>query len=631
MKRLSPQRFVIRLMVAMGLVVGMLTPALAASAEDNTQPVGRPDTRPYIVSVAEGSSVDDVAMTYVVNRGGTVTQRYSSALNGFAAELTDEEVAQLRANPQVTSVMEDPVIYAIAQTTPNGVKRIFGPESAIANINGSDERVNVDVAVLDTGSGPHPDLNIAGGKDCTGGSNYSDGNGHGTHVAGTIGALDNSIGVVGVAPGARIWSVKVLDSQGSGYGSWLICGIDWVTANSATIEVANMSLGGVGYPDDNNCGYTNGDTIHQAICRAVSAGVTWAVAAGNDGKDAKGYFPASYNEVITVSALNDQDGAVGNDVLASFSNFGQDVDVIAPGVAILSSVPGGGYESWNGTSMATPHVSGAAALYKVQNPNATPSQVANALKAAGSTSSWTGDKDNYKEPLIDVSTFDGSGGGGGTTTDAQVVSVTAPASANRGQTVTVSAQIKNNSSSSKGIAVAFNEAPGGASQKKTVNIVAGGVSTVSFSWTTSSGTALGNHTFTITTTLSGDTNSANDIGSATTNITNSGGGGGGSTMSVSAMTLTKSNVSGGYRLNGRVTVKSGTAAVRSARVTVQITYPNGSKLSMSATTNSSGTATLTRKVTSKGTYTMTVTGVTKSGMSYNAGGNTISSVSFTIS
>ncbi|RIK36626.1 MAG: hypothetical protein DCC58_19050 [Chloroflexi bacterium] len=746
MKRIQPWRLNFRLFVAVGLALALMAPALTAAAESSRKPVaGRETTARYIVALADGVSAEEVSTVYVVGRGGAVTQRYATALNGFAAEMTEAAAEELRADPRVMSVMLDPVITAYAQTTPTGVKRIFTLDSTQANIDGVDNRVNVDVAVLDTGSGPHADLNIAGGKDCTGGTNYNDGNGHGTHVAGTIGALDNGDGVVGVAPGARIWSVKVLGSNGSGYGSWLICGIDWVTANSSVIEVANMSLGGPGYTDDNNCGYSNGDTIHQAICRSVNAGVTWTVAAGNDGKDAKDYFPAQYDEVITVSALNDSDGLPGGDTLASFSNFGADVDVIAPGVAILSTVHGGGYQSWNGTSMASPHAAGAAALYKAINPSATPAQVAAALKSTGDTTSWSGDKDAFKEPLLNVSTFDGNnfsnggGGGGGSTidaqvvsvsapasvtrgqsatvtaqiknngtasatisvkfqeapgganqtksqtvaagstvnvsfswattsttalgthtftitttlsgdsnssnntgtattnvvagststTDAQVVSVSAPSSVTRGQSATVTAQIKNNSSSSKTISVRFQEAPGGASQTKSISLAANAQGSVSFSWATTSTTALGTHTFTITTTLSGDSNSSNNTGTATTNVV-AGSTGGGGTMSVTAMTLTKTNVTGGYRLTGRVTVKSGTTSVSGASVRVDLTMPNGSKVTLTATTNSSGIATFTRSVTAKGKYTLTVTSVSKSGMTYSSAGNTVSTVSLTI-
>jgi hypothetical protein len=160
-----------------------------------------------------------------------------------------------------------------AQTVPTGIQRIFADDNTTIDIDGSDDyRVDVDVAVIDTGIDfQHPELNVMGGINCTLGNLFSavcdaggdDDHYHGTHVAGTIGAIDNGSGVVGVAPGARLWAVKVLNKRGSGYSSWIIAGIDWVAANAATIEVANMSLGGAGFSQ----------AEYDAIQGAVDAGV----------------------------------------------------------------------------------------------------------------------------------------------------------------------------------------------------------------------------------------------------------------------------------------------------------------------------------------------------------------------
>ncbi|MDP9313515.1 MAG: S8 family serine peptidase, partial [Chloroflexota bacterium] len=271
------------------------------------------------------------------------------------------------------------------------------------------------------------DLNVHRSVNCSGGSplrgsckssSPADGNGHGTHVAGTVAALDNAVGVVGVAPGARLWGVKVLSDRGSGYKSWIIAGIDYVTANADSIEVANMSLGGSGSDDGEPCEQTT-DSYKKAICNSVAAGVTYAVAAGNSSADASTALPAAYDMVITVSALADFDGVTGgvgaptcrtdeDDTLANFSNYGADVDIIAPGVCITSTWPtaliASGYNTISGTSMASPHVAGAAALYKANNPVATPADVQKALISVGNVD-WTGDKDNSKEPLLNVSTY----------------------------------------------------------------------------------------------------------------------------------------------------------------------------------------------------------------------------------
>src|SRR5262249_41074169 len=150
--------------------------------------------------------------------------------------------------------------------------------------------------VIDTGIDfNHPDLNVytAGAKNCSTGNSAKDGNGHGTHVSGTIGALDNGIGVGGVAPGARLWPGRVLNKNGSGSFADVICGIDYVTAHASEIEVANMSLGGPG--SDSVCG-SNVDAMHEAICNSVAAGVTYAVAAGNDANNASAHGPAASDE-----------------------------------------------------------------------------------------------------------------------------------------------------------------------------------------------------------------------------------------------------------------------------------------------------------------------------------------------
>jgi subtilisin family serine protease len=305
-------------------------------------------------------------------------------------------------------------VHIDQQTLPTGIDRIDGELSSTASGNGSGS-VDVDVAVIDTGIDlTHPELNVVGGINCSTGNSFNDGNGHGSHVAGTIAARDNDIGVVGVAPGARLWAVRVLNNRGSGSFADVICGIDWVTAHASTIEVANMSLSGSGA--DSTCG-SNVDPMHEAICRSVAAGVTYAVAAGNQHVDAATRVPAAYDEVMTISALADFDGKPGgrtaptcradeDDTFANFSDFGADVDLIAPGVCILSTWKGGGYNTISGTSMATPHAAGAAALYKSTHPAATPAQVKSALQAAG-TANWNNadDPDGIKEKLVNVSSF----------------------------------------------------------------------------------------------------------------------------------------------------------------------------------------------------------------------------------
>ena len=374
----------------------------------------------YIVVLQDGASARSVASAHADRFGLEVGHVYTSALQGYSATMPASVAELVEAAPAVKWVQKDTPVATTAQSTPTGINRANADASPTAKINGLDERVDVDVAVIDTGVDlSHPDINVyrAGAKNCSiGAINANDLHGHGTHVAGTIGALDNSSGVVGMAPGARIWPVKVLTDAGSGLNSDVICGIDYVTANASQIEVANMSLGGSG-TDDSNCGNSNNDAMHKAICRSVAAGITFVAAAGNDSADAKGFTPAAYDEVITVSALADFNGLPGggaastcrsdvDDTFASFSNYGSDVDLIAPGVCIYSTSMLGGYATLSGTSMASPHVAGGAALYAATHPGATPTQVKSALQSAG-TLDWndSDDPDPTKERLLDVSTF----------------------------------------------------------------------------------------------------------------------------------------------------------------------------------------------------------------------------------
>jgi len=389
--------------LALGILLAPIaTPALGprtpASSDAATADTGR-----YIV-VFKNSVADpgDVAAEDSQVYGAQVAHVFHSALRGYAATIPSDRLAALRADPQVRFVSPDGQVEAMGQTVGTGVSRIRATGKA-------DNGAGVNVAVIDTGIDlNHPDLagNIVGGTNCSGGGpkSYDDGNGHGTHVAGIIAALDNGIGVVGVAPEAKLWSVRVLDKTGSGTWSDVICGIDFVDSKSPAkggpIAVANMSLGGFG-SDDGNCGYTNGSALHAAICRAVGDGVTFVVAAGNSGLDLSGSvstIPGAYDEVLSVSALADSDGQpceVGaatkygaDDNFPTWSNYATgaaDLNhlIAAPGVEIYSTYKGGGYATLSGTSMASPHVAGAAALYLSTHPGASPASVRDALKALG--------------------------------------------------------------------------------------------------------------------------------------------------------------------------------------------------------------------------------------------------------
>jgi len=379
----------------------------------------------YIVVLSDDSDLAN-EIGKAKSKGGDVIQEYSHAFKGFAVKVQNDQAIEniKKNNPSIAYIEPDyqveafakQTVQAAAQTLPNGINRIDGDLSSTASGNGLNS-VNVDIAIIDTGIDlSHPDLNVYKQVTFVKRTNSgNDDNGHGSHVAGTAAAKDNTVGVVGVAPGARLWAVKVLDRSGSGYLSDVVKGIDYVTSHANEIDVANMSLGCQCYSL----------AMNNAIANSVAAGVTYVVAAGNSASDASTFSPANHPSVIAVSAIVDTDGKCGglgpstgygaDDRLATFSNFGSTVDIAAPGVNIYSTYKSGSYATMSGTSMASPHVAGAAALYKSTHPGATPLDVKNALIASGSGPStvcngngqgyFTGDSDGFAEPLVYVKNY----------------------------------------------------------------------------------------------------------------------------------------------------------------------------------------------------------------------------------
>jgi subtilisin len=412
----------------------------------------------YIVVLKDNiANPEGVAQDFTKLYGTTKGFVYDYALKGFSAKIPADKLANIVSDPRIRFVEPDLIIHALPfdiatkggngngnnqggssqppQTLPTGVNRIDADLSPTANINGVDDRVDADIAIIDTGvSKTHPDLNFYQGITLSGSgkSGGDDDNGHGSHCAGIAAAKDNTIGVVGVAPGARIWSVKVLNAAGSGTLSGIIAGINYVTQHANQIDVANMSLGGTGVSN----------SYRLAITNSVNAGIFYAVAAGNEHDDvygADGYFPsnddyipAAYPEVATVSAIADYNGLPGggggsssygvDDTFATFSNFsynvvggnpvnssGAAIDVAAPGVYIYSTWKGTGYNTISGTSMASPHLAGAAALYiathgKPSNASDV-AAVRQAIINAAIANSFTGDPDGNHEKLLNVATF----------------------------------------------------------------------------------------------------------------------------------------------------------------------------------------------------------------------------------
>ena len=371
---------------------GLASLALAAACSDVPSPVAptstpSPSQAPsasrsapidgrYIVVFRGGTDVDRESSRIAAAMGGKVTHRYHAALRGMAIELPAAAAAALARAPSVALVEQDQMMTASAtQSNPTwGLDRIDQralPLSASYTYDATG--AGVTAYIIDTGIlFAHSEFGgraSTGVDEITAGGTAADCNGHGTHVSGTVGGT-----TYGVAKSVSLVAVRVLDCGGSGPNSGVIAGVDWVTANHKSPAVANMSLGG-----------SASSALDQAIANSVAAGVTYAVAAGNGNflgiaQNACNYSPSREPSAITVSATD------ASDTKASWANYGTCVDIFAPGVSITSSWYTGGTNTISGTSMATPHVVGAAALYLEANPSATPAQVATALTGNSTTS-----------------------------------------------------------------------------------------------------------------------------------------------------------------------------------------------------------------------------------------------------
>lgn len=305
----------------LGIVAGL---ALALSSQPGVAGATAtvtPLMSSYIVVVKAGIDPGPFADSLAAKPGHKIMHRYRSALNGFAVTLPPVAVGALKANPHVSYVEPDYAVTATGQTLPAGVNRIDADLSTTKAGNGSGAVGDVNAYVIDTGISPHPDLNIVGHKNWTGDGKYYDCNGHGTHVAGIIGARDNASYVVGAAPGVALTD--------------LIAAVDWVAANAKKPAVVNLSLSG-----------NPSAALDSAVNNAAGRGVLMVIAGADNG-------------VIIIVAATDSTNAE-----ASFSNYGPCIDIWAPGVSITSTYNNGGTATMSGTSMAAPHVTGAGALYE---------------------------------------------------------------------------------------------------------------------------------------------------------------------------------------------------------------------------------------------------------------------------
>ncbi|OGH59803.1 MAG: hypothetical protein A2725_02180 [Candidatus Magasanikbacteria bacterium RIFCSPHIGHO2_01_FULL_33_34] len=376
--------------------------AITMSGVDNLHAQGNPNR---VIVTFDENVVNETAQASLEKVGGVVV-RLLPSVNGAVVVLPDHASEKaLKGSLGILRVEEDVVVYATKrgegkppsdnvqppQVLDWGVDRI---DAELSPNTGA----GIKVAVIDSGIDmDHPDLiaNLKGGVNfvskgrlAADPNKWDDDNGHGTHVAGTIAATNNEIGVVGVAPNTELYAVKSLDSRGNGYLSDIIAGLEWAVAND--MDVVNMSLG------------TTSDiqAFHDAIDAAYSAGVVLVAAAGNSGDGDPNTnnveYPAKYSSVIAVGATDVADNS------PYWSSEGVEVEVSAPGVNILSTYKGGSYTTLSGTSMASPHVTGVIALLLESNPLLTPVQVRTTLQTTANDLGDIGHDNVYGYGLVDA-------------------------------------------------------------------------------------------------------------------------------------------------------------------------------------------------------------------------------------
>jgi subtilisin len=585
------------LLAILALVLGT-----AASSAAPLPQAGPPDSVKVFVVFDRQPGPNEQALVRAA--GGQIRFTYS-IVPALSADLPQAAIQGLQNRPGV--VLIEPVIdvYAIGtvqQELDNtwGVKKIGAGTAHAANPSNTGAAVHV--AVIDSGIDyNHADLagRYAGGRDFVNNdSDPMDDNGHGTHVAGTVGAIRDGNGVVGAAPEARLYGLKVLGASGGGSYDSVVAALNWIVTENAAgrtnIRITNNSYGSSGDP---------GTTVRNAFQASADAGILHIAAAGNNGNrtgttDTVGY-PARYPSVVAVAATD------SSDKRASFSSTGPDVELAAPGVSVRSTTMGGGYAAWNGTSMASPHVAGAAALIIKSGKASTPSAVRTLLQNTAVDLGSSGRDSHFGFGRIDVAAALGLSGGAVSNTP-PTVTITSPA---------------NGASFAAGATISFT---GSASDTEDGSL------TTSLSWKSDRDGAIGTggsfskvltggtHVITAEVTDSGGLKGSASVSITVQEAASSPPPPGGSTVSVSAITYATS----GGRLNNNhlditIALASGGAPVPNASVSATLTRNSSTYGTYSGTTGSNGTVTFRVNNHPSGSYSTAVTNVTVSGYEWD--------------
>ncbi len=516
--------------------------------------------------------------------GGIVYAAFD-LIPAVSAWVPEEALATLKDQPDIAYVEDDVILYALGQPVPWGVDRI----DADLVWPGGNTGVGVDVAIVDTGiDGNHPDLAVVGGvgyagapsKDgSTNPADWKDGHGHGTHCAGIVVALNNDIGVVGVAPGARLHAVKVLNDSGFGNTSDIIQGLEWCAANH--MHVASMSLGG------------GGTTSLKNACEAAfAAGVVLVAAAGNYSGPVSA--PASYSSVIAVSATDSQDK------LASFSNFGPEIALAAPGVRVYSTYKNGSYAYLSGTSMACPHVTGVAALVWAAGA-ASNTAVRETLTSTGEDLGPAGKDNSFGYGLVDAEKA----------ANTPTVQITSPAKGAKVSGILPIQATARGTNAITGVEFFIDGA--------SIGTDADGADGWSKAWDTTS-VANGAHEVAVVAADALGQKARQSISVVVDNLPPAP-----TTMHVAAIDMWPTKASRGYLVYIKVGVVDDSSptpqTVPGATVRVTTTLPNGESVSQGAVTDSKGAATMSIRWSGVGgTFTSTVTNVTDA-LTYNPSAN----------